>query len=339
MNFIKSLTQKKYFYLVFFFCLIVLFSFLLHIVIQHDRESGQPTDDLPRAQATIVNSPNAYTITENGQIRELYSNIRIHVDLSENESHEVNVTGQVDKAVAGNLDFGSVITVKYHENDHSTFYYANDPTPRHRVVLYVFFGVLIAASIAALIFSSKVLDVLRHRKVMQENMAKMQREKEQSQEDANRYRGADGTENFGDYTPFNDQGMDYNKLYEENQSLNDAAYNADGTYTGYTDTSADAPSGSYGMPNPSMDTSYDPNASYTGYGMPNPSMDASYDPTAPYTGYGMPNPSMDASYDPTAPYTGYGMPDPSMDAPYDPNAPYTDYGNPYPPNNGQGGTT
>ena len=363
MEFIKKLTHKKYFYLVFFFCLVVLFAFLLHIVLQNDRNSGQPTDDLPRAQATIINSPNAYSIKQNDQIKEMYSNIRVHVELSDNESYEVNLTGQVDKSLSGALDFGSVITVKYHEDDHTAFYYANDPKPRQRVFLYVLLGTLIVAAAGAMLYSSKVLDVLTHRKVMQENLSKMQQEKQQSMDDAARYRGADGTENFGDYSPFGDQDVDYNKLYEENQSLNDAAYNAADTYTGYAeapavspsvpygrpDTPADPPSdpavpytgygtqtfpatadpdstvpyAGYEAPNPSTDSAYDPNAPYTGYGMPNPSMDSAYDPNAPYTGYGMPNPSMDSAYDPNAPYTGYGMPNPSMDTMYDPNKPYT----------------
>ncbi len=310
-NFIKKLTQKKYFYLVFFFCLMVLFSFLLYHVIQDDIRSGQPKDDMLRAQAKIVNSPDAYTITENGVIKELYSNIRIIVELNENEEYDVSLVGQVDKSVSGALDFGSVIPVKYYDTDHSVYYYADDPQPQRHVFLYVLFGVLIAASFAAMIFSSKVLDVLRHRKVMEENLARMQREKDRSQEDASRYMGADGTENYGDYTPFTDQGIDYNKLYEENQQMNDAAYSADSTYAGYSGDSPE-PTG----------PSYDPNASYTGYGMPNPSMDAPVDPNASYGGYGMPNPSMDAPYDPNAPYGGYGMPNPSMDAPVDPNKPY-----------------
>ena len=284
MNFIKKLTKKKYFFVVFFFCLIVIFAFMLHLAIQSDIKASQPADDYPRAQAKIISSPNLYTITENGNARELYSNVRINVHLSDNESYDATLTGQVDKAISGELDYGSVITVKYTNEDHSTFYFANDPAPRRRIFLYVFLSVLIVMAIAATIFSSKVLDVLSHRKVMEENMAKMRREKEQSLDDAERYRGADGSENFGDYNPFSDKGIDYNARYQEDQSLNDASYNAEGTYTSYSGQDNSIGAGSYGMPNGSMDAPYDPNAPYTGYGMPNGSMDAPYDPNTPYTG-------------------------------------------------------
>ncbi len=303
MNFIKNLTKKKYFYVIFFFCLIVVFAFMLHLVIQKDIQSGKPTDDFPRATAQVINAPNSYALTQDGVTKEYYSNILIHVEINENEAYDAYLVGQVEKAVSGPIDTGSVITVKYEKNDHAAFYYANDPKPHYRVFLYVFFGVLIAMSIGATIYASKAMDVLTHRRKMKDNMEKMQREKEQSAEDASRYMGADGNEHFGDYRPFNDQGIDYNKLYEENQTLNDAAYNAESTYAGYNnDAVSDNTSNSYGAPNPSMDAPYDPNASYGGYGAPNPSMDAPYDPNASYGGYGAPNPSMDAPYDPNKPY-------------------------------------
>ena len=184
MNFIKNLTKKKYFYVIFFFCLIVVFAFMLHLVIQKDIQSGKPTDDFPRATAQVINAPNSYALTQDGVTKEYYSNILIHVEINENEAYDAYLVGQVEKAVSGPIDTGSVITVKYEKNDHTAFYYANDPKPHYRVFLYVFFGVLIAMSIGATIYASKAMDVLTHRRKMKDNMEKMQREKEQSAEDA-----------------------------------------------------------------------------------------------------------------------------------------------------------
>ena len=127
MNFIKNLTKKKYFYVIFFFCLIVVFAFMLHLVIQKDIQSGKPTDDFPRATAQVINAPNSYALTQDGVTKEYYSNILIHVEINENEAYDAYLVGQVEKAVSGPIDTGSVITVKYEKNDHAAFYYANDP--------------------------------------------------------------------------------------------------------------------------------------------------------------------------------------------------------------------
>ena len=87
MNFIKNLTKKKYFYVIFFFCLIVVFAFMLHLVIQKDIQSGKPTDDFPRATAQVINAPNSYALTQDGVTKEYYSNILIHVEINENEAY------------------------------------------------------------------------------------------------------------------------------------------------------------------------------------------------------------------------------------------------------------
>ncbi len=355
MGFVKKLVEKKYFWVIFFFLLIVFFSFMLHLAISNDEKASQPLDDMIRAEAKVINFPDSYSIIQDGKAQELYTGIQISIQLSEKEKYEGLLEGTVSKDKVDKLEYGSMLKVKYSEKNHSLFFFADDPPVRRRVFLYIVLSILIAMSIGATIFSSKVLQVLSHRKVMKENKEEILRQKAQAEEDASRYDGMFGNEKGTDYTPFNDKGIDYNALYEQNKQLDDAAYNSDDTYTGYGDVSfsaADpAPTSAYGTPSfgaadpaptsahgtPSFGAA-DPAPTPT-YGTPSfgaadpaptssygtPSFGAAETTTADMNSYGMPNASMDAPYDPNAPYTGYGMPNVSMDTAYDPNAPYTGY--------------
>ena len=353
---IKKLITKKYFFVVFFFTLVVILSFALHITITDDVNRGKPKDDLPRAEATVVNTPDSFTIEENGKNEEMYSNIQIEVSIGENEKQVTYLTGTVPRSASGTLDYGSTLKVKYDSNDHSTFYFANDPVPHYRVFIYVIYSLLIVMCIVATILSSKIAEHLAQKKAVEENMRKVKSKHEADTEAmSGGYRGIDGNEDpYAAVDPFAKDTTDYNAIYEQNRLLDNAEYSAEGTYSSYGNP-MDAPFGSGSdSPSPSFGTSTGMSADlrspgapsefpyatdneqyYSGggdtapetdnsmYGMPNASMDAPYDPNSPYSGYGMPNASMDTPYDPNLPYSGYGMPNASMDAPYDPNTPYT----------------
>ena len=344
--------------------LVVILAFALHFTIQDDINRGKPQDDLPRAEAAIINFPDSYSIEENGSDMEMYSNVQIEVSLGDNEKQITYISGTVPKNSSGELKYGSTIKVKYSPDDHSVFYYANDPVPHYRVFLYVVYSILIVACIGATIFSSKVTEHLAQKRIVEENMRRVRDEHDAGAAEASAgYRGIDGKDNVSAAVdPFANDKTDYNAIFEQNRRLDDAEYSAEGTYSAYDSSHSDAdtaytyqgesgsfsdhtygvcspgapsgspydndaqaiqPDNSYGMPNASMDASYDTDTPYSGYGMPNASMDAPYDTDTPYSGYGMPNVSMDAPYDTDTPYSGYGMPNASMDAPYDPNIPYT----------------
>ena len=361
MEWIKKLTKKKYFYLVFFFVLVLVLAFTLHIVIDNDRKANEPSDGMIRVSAKVINDPSTYTTVDNGESHVMYNDVRISVKLSDNESYECPIIGQIDKDSAGSLEYGSAIRVKYNDSNHQEFYFADDPPERHRTFLYAILIILIVLSIGGVFFSSRLLDVMRHKKVMAENMENVRKQNEMREQDGTGY-NPDGVDNR--YDPFADKQIDYNAMYEENQKLSDASYSADSTYSGLDDGTGSAPEsgtyydpnakfggsageqtdasyGGYGAPNASMDAPFDPNATYGGYGAPNASMDAPFDPNATYGGYGAPNASMDAPFDPNATYGGYGAPNASMDAPFDPNATYgaseTSGDEPFYPNRPRGG--
>jgi|GEM_PF-6775548 len=364
LSFLKKLSSKKYFWVIFFFILVVFFSFMLHIVIENDRKASLPTDDMLRTIGKVTNIPDSYSITEDGTAKEVYSNVQVLVELNDKETYETTLIGQVPKKSAGELDYGTLIKLKYSDNDHTAFYYADDPPERHRVFLYVIFGILIAASIGATVFSSKVLNILSHRKVMQENMENIRKQRAQSEEDASRYKGVDGNDSTEDYVPFQDQGIDYNARYQQDQSMNAAGYSAEDTFSGDSIYSSGDPSAPYTGYTSGSSSQNDPSAPYTGYDTSAVQNDQTAYPDTPYTGYtsgsasqndtsapytgygtdaaaqnepaiypnavpgGTDNASASTSSSTTPTYSDYGMPNASMDAPYDPNAPYTGYGMP-----------
>ena len=350
MEFIKKLTKRKYFFVVLSFILILVFCFALHFTIENDKKSSRPLDDMPRAQAKVVNSPDMYTIEENGESKVVYANIQIQVTINENETYTCPLFGQVLKSEAGELDYGKYIKVKYSEDDHSTFYFANDPKGQQRVFLYVLYSLLIIGSIGGMIYSSKAAAAKTHKEVMEENIRRVMEQNEVN----------GGFDNSSDGVDVFDRGIDYNSMYQQDQILNDASYSADSTYSGYgsgqpqydpnapftgyesdvnenTDmrspgAPADSPYGNSQTdtrsPSAPFGSPYTNQQTYSGYGAPDGSMDTPYDPNAPYSGYGAPDASMDAPFDPNAPYSGYGAPNASMGAPFDPNAPYSGYGAP-----------
>ena len=294
MEMLMNIVKKKYFFVVLSFIGILVFSFALYFTITHDIQSGQPLDDLPRAQAKVVNSPDTYTVNDNGNLELMYTNIQVYVEISEKESYTSMLNGQVSKSSVGELKYGSHITVKYSEKDHSTFFFANDPKGEHHGFLYFLFSLLIIACIVAMIYSSRKVDYKTQQKVMEENIRRV---KEENERNAG-FENSPGGENVFDTS------IDYNAMYQQDQFLRDSTFSAEDTFSGYGNSDGDvsggrspgAPSGSpYGAPNASMDAPYDPNAPYGGYGAPN----------APYGGYGAPNASMDAPFDPNAPYGGY----------------------------------
>lgn len=344
MDSVKKLITKKYFFVIFFFSLLVILAFALHITITDDINRGKPKDDLPRTEATVTNFPDSYTVEENGKAVQMYSNIAIEVHIGEKEVQNTFLNGTVPKPAAGELTYGSTIKVKYLPEDHTNFFFADDPQTHYRVFLYVVYSILILGCIFATIFSSKVAEHMAQKKIVAENMRRVQEQHDAETEAmSGGYKGIDGKADPNAVDIFANDTTDYNAVYEQNKNLTDAEYSAEGTYS------------SFGS---SMDSHYDPFTPYTGQdeaqddtdtvrspgapsespysadesplslngsdnGMSNASMDVPDAPDVPYTGYGMPNASMDAPYDPNAPYTGYGMPNVSMDAPYDPNSPYT----------------
>ena len=284
-----NIVKKKYFFVVLSFTGIFVFSFALYFTITHDVQSGQPLDDMPRAQAKVVNAPDTYTVDNNGNTELMYSNIQVYVEISDKESYTSMLNCQVSKSSVGELEYGSHITVKYSDKDHSTFFFANDPKGEQHTFLYFLFSLLIIACIIAMIYSSRKADYRTQQKVIEENILRVREENE---------RNAGFENSMGGENVF-DTSVDYNAKYQQDQFLQDQTFSSDGTYSGYGDTSA---SRSPGAPSGSP---YGGNDTYSGYGAPNASMDAPYDPNAPYGGYGAPNASMDAPYDPNAPYGGY----------------------------------
>ena len=241
---IMNIVRKKYFFVVLSFIGVLIFSFALYFTITHDVQSAQPLDDMPRAQAKIVNSPDMYTVDNNGSSEVMYSNIQVYVVLSDSESYTSMLNGQVSKSSAGELDYGKYITVKYSDKDHSMFFYANDPEGEHHVFLYILFSLLILFCFGAMIYFSKKEDRKRQQRIIEENFKKVQEENEKNA-------GFDNS--AGGESVFTDTSIDYNAKYQQDQFLSDASYNEDSTYSGY------------GAPNASMDAPFDPNATYGGY--------------------------------------------------------------------------
>ena len=310
---IMNIVKKKYFFVVLSFIGILVFSFAMYFTIMHDIQSGQPLDDLPRAEAMVVNSPDIYTVEENGNPELMYTNIQIYVEISDKESYTSILVGQVSKSSVGELNYGSRIKVKYSDNDHSTFFFANDPEGEHHTFLYILFSLLIIACIIAMIISSRKVDYKTQQKIMEENIRRVREENERNAG----FENSPGGENVFDTS------IDYNAMYQQDQFLRDSTFSADDTFSGYGNSDGDT-SGSR-SPGAPAGSPYGGNEAYSGYGAPNASMDAPLDPNATYGGYGAPNASMDAPFDPNATYGGYGAPNASMDAPFDPNAPYGGY--------------
>ena len=324
LDFVKKLITKKYFFVIFFFSLVVILAFALHISITDDINRGKPKDDLPRAEATVTNFPDFYTVEEDGRAVQMYSNIAIEVTIGEKEIQTTFLSGTVPKDASGELTYGSNIKVKYYPDDHTTFFFADDPVPHYRVFLYIVYSVLIAGCIVATVFSAKIAEHLAQKKIVAENMRRVQdQHNAEVEEMSGGYKGVDGKADPNAVDIFAKDTTDYNAIYEQNKNLTDAEYSADSTYSSFGN---------------SMDAQYDPFAPYTGQDEPQDDDAGSFSPGAPaespyaaeesaagqdHSGYGMPNASMDAPYDPNAPYSGYGMPNASMNAPYDPDAPYT----------------
>ena len=95
--------------------LIVFFSFMLHLAISNDEKASQPSDDMIRAEAKVINFPDSYSIIQDGNARELYTGIQISIQLSEKEKYEGLLEGTVPKDKVGKLEYGSMLKVKYAE--------------------------------------------------------------------------------------------------------------------------------------------------------------------------------------------------------------------------------
>ncbi len=282
--------------------MLLVFSFLLYFTIQQDNSSGQPADNMLRAKATIIEPPSSHTTSRDGFKDEYYYNVRIRVELDNNEVHIVNLSDQIPRSVAGSLDTGSEIKVKYLNENHEVYWFANDPPPVHRVALYVIFGVLIIASGVGIAVSSRKIDARAHHRKMEENMRRAKEVNGMNDPEKNNpYSQLDGSEPSAGLNPFSgDNSIDYNARYQQDQSLNDTsqeyspfggAADLNSPFGGAADLNspfggaADLNSpfgGAADLNSPSDDTSV---SADTSYGAPNPSMDAKYDPFAPYSGY------------------------------------------------------
>lgn len=354
MKFIKKLISKKYFFMIFFFILLLLLATLLHLTIQHDIWNNQPHDGMVRAEATVTTPPAHAQINKNGVSKDCYYDIQVRVKLSENESHTVPLQDPVPVEDVGSLSIDSKLTVKYAENNPDVFYYADDPQPHYRVVLYVIYGILILASIGGILASSRIMDVKMHRKRMAENMENVKK--------TNEANNPEMTGSAGDINLFGDSSIDYNAIYAHEQSLNDAAYSAEGTYSGYDSEAAPSsdPFGntSFGSGNDpfggnSSDAEITPSSEQAAGSPQQPVIkpvdsplspptaprkhrskrSASVQAPAPKTTSATPTAPEPTVAKPTAPPPEppiYGAPNPSMDTAYDPTAPYTGYGAPNP---------
>ena len=314
---LKELTSKKYFYIILFSVLFLLFMLLLILTIKNDVEYSRPSDNMERTYGTVT-YVNSYTTTDSNGSDQLHYDVGLHI-----ETDDKMVYDDIFMYDVGPTDIGQSIRLKYDKNTAGIFFIANDPEPRYRIALYVIYSALMLICAAGILMSSRVIRMINQKKVIEKNLEDYSNKQSQTDQhgidynSTDSYQGYDGTEK--DLNPFVGSDMDYTSMYEYSKQLDDAEYSAEGTYTGYDNQGG----------NP-MDTQYDPAQPYTGYDNQggNP-MDTQYDPTQPYTGYGNQggNP-MDTQYDPTQPYTGYdnqgGNP---MDTQYDPTQPYTGYDN------------
>ncbi len=320
--------RMKYFYLIFFCIIMLIFGVLLHLTITHDIQNNTPPDPEMKRVEAVVKELNSYSSAdENGVVTEHY-NVLVSIKVNEREHYDNYPLFDVPKT-----DINHKLTVKYDENNPGVFYYDDIPQPHYRTVLYVLFSVGIVASLASAIFASRFL---QHREFVRNRDEWLKAHPNENlpgneipDPAAESYEGYDGKDPNVDLNPFGGSDMDYNALYEYDQKMNDASYSAEGTYSGYDNAPS---SGSYS--NNPMDAPYDPNASYSGYdnasssgSYSNNPMDAPYDPNASYSGYdnapssgSYSNNPMDTPYDPFAPYSGYEEPDSSSDTPYYPNA-------------------
>ena len=168
---------------------------------------------------------------------------------------------------------GDIIKLKYDSSNEGVFFLANDPDSDNRLVNYILWASLVVLSIAGLIMSSKLIDILDNRRKL---ALKIEEEKKYAPRTADgieynstdAYEGYDGSEkNNVDLNPFADNNIDYNAIYEYDKKLDDASYSAESTYQEYNDynnTGYVPPAPPPNSNNP-MDKQYDPFETYSGY--------------------------------------------------------------------------
>lgn len=347
MDFVKKIINSKYFLVLTFFFLVLVFSILLYATIQQDISSGQPSDGYNRAQAEIADNPDGIISIDSVDYYE--APIYVNVKISENETIQyIPIRGPLIKVSdIPDMKVGTKITVKYPDENHSEIYYTNDPDATYRTFLYIVYIIIILGSIVGFFLFIRRNRIRDHRLVMEENIRKMKEEKEKSEEGS--FNSLDRTVSADDiFNPFSDSGIDYNAKYEQDKFISDATFNENDAFATFDNdplypeeqsspqqSSQPAPSyASFGAAVPDSQ----PAEPYSNFGSAGPYGNQPYETSSEqkpedipqnsdqsYSGYGAPNPSMDAPYDPTAPYTGYGAPNPSMDTQYDPFAPYTGY--------------
>ncbi len=351
---LKKITSKKYFHIILFSVLLLVFAVLLHTTISQDLENNTPEDNTITVDATVTDLIVYTTKDESGVLNQHY-NVGVYIKISDDEIYENYYLYDVPET-----DIGDVIKVKYDIREAGVFTYDYKQDEHYRITLYVLYSALIIFCIGAMIFSSRFIEYIEFRKERDRKIA--ERKALNAAEGSEEY---DPTESASSLDPFADKNTDYNAIYEYDQKMNDASYSAEGTYSGYDEQAADntynsagqyddannsAAAGTYssaGISNNPMDAQYDPFAPYSGYEEPNHNIiDNSNTSADTYSSAGGSNNSMDAQYDPFAPYSGYEEPNHniidnsntsadtyssaggsnnSMDAQYDPFKPYSGY--------------
>ena len=336
---LKKIASHKYFYIILFGVLLLVFSLLLFLTVKHDVDRAKPQDSMQRITGTVT-YVNSYTADDQDGGQTLHYDIGVHVETGNGSGNEDLFFYDVPAT-----EVGRTIKLKYDPDTPGVFLIANEGNPHYRIVLYVLYSAMILICLSGMVMSSKVLKMLRQNKVIEQNRENAQRP---VQTDAHgidynstdAYQGYDGTET--DLNPFAGSDMDYQSMAEYEQSLNDAHYSAEGTYTGYE------PAG-----NPT-DTPVNPADTYPGYepagnptdaggetpgtaeaaapvteqpvppGQPTAAMPvpgypayAPFPPGGMYMGY----PPMNGPYPPAGMYPGY----PPMNAPYPPAGMYPGY--------------
>jgi len=260
---VKKFFKNKYFSMAIFGLLLVISIFALHLTIKHDVQNAAIPDDMTRVT---------------GKVTEVYGHSMINADGTESVQYDIVVyvkldDGKVYEGVpindAPKCNEGDKITLKYAKGNEGIFFLANDPQPNYRIVNYILWASLVILSIAGLIMSSKIIDILDNRRKL---ALKIEEEKKYAPRTADgieynstgAYEGYDGSEKGNvDLNPFADNNIDYNAIYEYDKKLDDASYSATGTYQDYNS--------GYVPPNPPpnsnnpMDKQYDPFATYSGY--------------------------------------------------------------------------
>lgn len=247
--------------------LLVVSIFALHLTIKHDVENAAVSDDMTRVMGKVMEVYGHTQIRDNGSEFTQYD-IVVYVKLDDGKVYDGIPINDVPKCKEGDI-----IKLKYDSSNEGVFFLANDPDSDNRLVNYILWASLVVLSIAGLIMSSKLIDILDNRRKL---ALKIEEEKKYAPRTADgieynstdAYEGYDGSEkNNVDLNPFADNNIDYNAIYEYDKKLDDASYSAESTYQEYNDynnTGYVPPAPPPNSNNP-MDKQYDPFETYSGY--------------------------------------------------------------------------